>query len=138
MRAPLEALRLLLTVAGTVTTIKLKPRAQTVERRPLVSCIAQRYAIHIVRSFRHKGIETFFRAGKTQGIQARHAVRLRLQLVRLDNASGPQDMGAPGWRLHPLKGKLTDHWAVWVDGHWRLTFSFEHGDAVLVDYQDYH
>lgn len=47
-------------------------------------------------------------------------------------------MDAPGWRLHPLKGKLTNHWVVWVDSHWRLTFTFKDGDAVLVNYQDYH
>ena len=28
--------------------------------------------------------------------------------------------------------------AVWVDENWRLTFTFEGKDAVLVDYQDYH
>jgi proteic killer suppression protein len=40
--------------------------------------------------------------------------------------------------LHPLKGRLADHRAIWVDCHWRLTFAFEGGNAVLVDYQDYH
>ena len=47
-------------------------------------------------------------------------------------------MAVPGWKLHPLKGKLVDHWAVWVNGNWRLTFTFINGDAELVDYQDYH
>jgi len=47
-------------------------------------------------------------------------------------------MAAPGWKLHPLHGRLADHWAVWVSGNWRLTFAFDNGDAVLVDYQDYH
>jgi proteic killer suppression protein len=47
-------------------------------------------------------------------------------------------MGFPGWNLHPLKGDLKGHWAVSVDGNWRLTFMFEGEDAVLVDYQDYH
>jgi toxin HigB-1 len=47
-------------------------------------------------------------------------------------------MGRPGWRLHPLKSALHEHWAVWVDENWRLTFKFEGADAVLVDYQDYH
>lgn len=92
----------------------------------------------MIRSFRHKGIEMFFRTGSTRGIQADHVARLRLQLGMLDKAKGPQDMGAPGWQLHPLKGKLKDHWAVSVSGNWRLTFTFENGDAVLVDYQDYH
>ena len=49
-----------------------------------------------------------------------------------------EDMDVPGWKLHQLKGALKGHWAVWVDGNWRLTFTFEGGDAVLVDYQDYH
>ena len=92
----------------------------------------------MIRSFRHKGVETFFRTGKTSGIQAKHARKLRLQLGRLNRASGPNDMAAPGWRLHPLKGRLAGRWAVWVDENWRLTFMFENGDAVLVNYQDYH
>lgn len=93
----------------------------------------------MIRSFRHKGIEAYFRTGKTSGIQAKHGKRLRLQLVTLNRSSSPNDMDAPGWRLHQLKGKLTRHWSVWVDSHWRLTFMFDDaGDAVLVDYQDYH
>lgn len=92
----------------------------------------------MIRSFRHKGVELFFRTGKTSGIQAKHAKRLRLQLTALNRASAPRDMAAPGWHLHPLKGRFVGHWSVWVDSHWRLTFAFEDGDAVLVDYQDYH
>jgi proteic killer suppression protein len=92
----------------------------------------------MIRSFRHKGIETFYRTGSTSGIQARHAQRLRLQLARLETAGAPKDMAVPGWRLHPLKGKLAEHWAIWVDSHWRLIFAFDHGDVVLLDYQDYH
>ncbi|MEO6064391.1 MAG: type II toxin-antitoxin system RelE/ParE family toxin [Lysobacterales bacterium] len=93
----------------------------------------------MIYSFRHKGVEAFFLSGKTSGIQARHAKRLRLQLARLHRARGPQDMAAPGWRLHPLKGRLSGQWSVWVDAHWRLTFAFRNdGDAEFVDYQDYH
>ena len=47
-------------------------------------------------------------------------------------------MALSGWRLHDLKGDLKGHWAVSVDKNWRLTFTFEGTDAVLVDYQDYH
>ena len=47
-------------------------------------------------------------------------------------------MNVPGWNLHPLKGELEGCWSVKVNGSWRLTFRFEHGDAVLVDYCDYH
>ena len=48
-------------------------------------------------------------------------------------------MNAPGWALHPLKGNEAGIWSVSVNGNWRMTFGFdEDGDAVLVDYRDYH
>ncbi len=40
--------------------------------------------------------------------------------------------------MHPLHGDLKGHFAVWVSANWRLIFAFEDGDAVLVDYHDYH
>lgn len=92
----------------------------------------------MIKTFRHRGLERFFRAGSKAGIQPKHAAKLRLQLFALDNARQPSDMNAPGWRLHPLTGELKDQWAVWVSGNWRLTFRFEAEDAVLVNYQDYH
>ena len=92
----------------------------------------------MIRSFRHKGIERFFKIGSKAGIQAKHADRLRLQLFALDNAKRPHDMSASGWKLHQLHGSLAGHWAVSVSGNWRLTFKFVGEDAELVDYQDYH
>lgn len=92
----------------------------------------------MIRSFRHKGVERLFKTGSKAGIQAKHAGRLRRQLFALDNAKAPEDMNAPGWRLHPLHGNLNGHWSVDVSGNRRLTFAFEGEDAVLVDYQDYH
>lgn len=92
----------------------------------------------MIKSFRHKGLEAFFRTGSKKGIQPHHATRLQLQLAVLDNATGPEDMNVPNWRLHQLSGKLLGNWSVWVNGNWRLTFRFEGEDAELVDYQDYH
>ena len=67
-----------------------------------------------------------------------HAGRLGRQLARLDVAKTAADMNVPGWRLHPLTGKLAGHHSITANGNWRLTFMFEGEDAVLVDYQDYH
>jgi proteic killer suppression protein len=47
-------------------------------------------------------------------------------------------MDYPGWRLHRLRHGLDGHWSITVNGNWRLTFSFDGEDAILVDYQDYH
>jgi len=92
----------------------------------------------VIKSFGHRGVERFFRTGSKAGIQPRHAEKLRLQLFALDNAKSASDMNAPGWQLHRLAGALAEHWAIRVNGNWRLTFKFEGEDAVLVDYQDYH
>ena len=92
----------------------------------------------MIKSFRHRGIERFFRTGSKAGIQPPHANKLRMQLFALDNAKRPSDIGAPGWQLHALKGSRRDYWAVSVSGNWRLTFAFEGEDVIQVDYEDYH
>ena len=92
----------------------------------------------MIVSFRHGGLEAFFQTGSKAGIQPAYAARLRLQLTRLNAATGPDDMNSPGWRLHPLKGALKGHWSVEVSGNWRLTFAFEGTNVALVDYHDYH
>lgn len=92
----------------------------------------------MIKNFAHKGLQAFFSVGSKAGIQAAHAPKLRRQLAQLNQASAPQDMNLPGWKLHPLEGELVGHWAVWVNGNWRLTFVFDGADATVVDYQDYH
>lgn len=59
-------------------------------------------------------------------------------LFRLDAASSLNELDIPGYRLHPLKGRLLGHYSVWVSGNWRVTFRFVGNDVELVDYQDYH
>ena len=112
------------------------PCGATTSDLTYVCCIVTLYTV--ISSFRHRGLEKFFRTGSKAGIQPKHAARLRLQLFALDNAKTPSDMNAPGWRLHALAGSLAGHWAVNVSGNWRLTFKFEDEDALQVDYQDYH
>lgn len=93
----------------------------------------------MIVSFAHKGLENFFTTGSTAGIQFKHKNKLSQQLAILNIANTPLDMNIPGWQLHALKGDLADHWAVSVNGNWRLTFRFnEDGNAEVVDYQDYH
>lgn len=107
-------------------------------------CIAVLYTMRMIKSFRHKGLEVFFETGSKAGIQAKHAARLHVQLTALNAAVDPQDMNAPGWKLHKLSGhnprgqSVKDHWSISVSGNWRLTFHFEDGDVILTDYQDYH
>jgi proteic killer suppression protein len=92
----------------------------------------------VIKSFKHGGIEKFFKTGSKAGIQPPHAKKLRLHLSVLDASTRPEEMNFPGWRLHKLSRELKGYWSVTVSGNWRLTFAFEGEDAVLVDYQDYH
>ncbi len=66
-----------------------------------------------------------------------HVEKPRDILATLDPGRRPEDMNLPGFGLHELKGRLKGHWAVSVSGNWRITFGFEDGAAVDVDYVDY-
>ena len=92
----------------------------------------------MIRTFRHKGLETFFRRGTKAGIQTHHAAKLRILLTALDYAKKPDDMNAPGWRFHGLSGDRKGFFSVTVNGNWRIIFRFDGKDAELVDYLDYH
>ena len=92
----------------------------------------------MIISFIHKGLERFYKSGKTSGVQAKHTKRLRLILTNLDQAETPEDMDLPGLRLHELKGSRKDIWSVSVSGNWRVTFRFTGKDAEIVNYEDYH
>lgn len=92
----------------------------------------------MIKSFKHKGLQAYFETGSKKGIQAKHANKLRMQLAALDTAQSIEDMDIPGYRLHPLKGKRKNIWSITVNGNWRITFEFEHGDAYIVNYEDYH
>jgi len=59
-------------------------------------------------------------------------------LAALESSQTIDDMDIPGYRLHPLKGKMKNRWSVSVSGNWRLTFEFRDGNAYLLDYEDYH
>jgi toxin HigB-1 len=92
----------------------------------------------MIRSFKHAGLEKFYKRDSKAGINPAHAKKLRSQLTALDASERASDMAVPGWDLHPLKGRLEGHWSVSVSGNWRMTFRFTGIDAELVDYQDYH
>ena len=63
---------------------------------------------------------------------------LRMQLAALDTAYEIEDLDIPGYQLQKLKGQHKDTWTISVNGNWRGTFEFDHGDAYIVNYEDYH
>jgi proteic killer suppression protein len=92
----------------------------------------------MIVSFRHKGLEAFFRSGTQAGIQPIHAKRLREMLTALHAAAGPDDLARPSWRLHGLSGDRAGFHAMTVQANWRLVFRFDGTNVELLDYLDYH
>lgn len=92
----------------------------------------------MIKPFKSKRLQAFFRTGSKKGIVPEHASKLARILDRLDASIAPQDMDLPGYHLHQLSGKQKETWSVRVSGNWRVTFEFENEDAILVDYMDYH
>lgn len=92
-----------------------------------------------IKSFKHKGLQKFYETESTAGIQSSHANKIRSRLAALDDARTPRDMFLPGFNCHELHGDLAGHYSVRVSGNWRITYTFdEDGDAIIVNYQDYH
>jgi proteic killer suppression protein len=92
----------------------------------------------MIKSFRHKVLERFFRKSDPRGIQAQHAGRIGRILALLDEASSPEQLNIPGMYLHRLKGERKGEWAMTVSGYWRITFRFEGEDVIVVNLEDYH
>jgi len=92
----------------------------------------------MIKSFKHKGLQKYYETGKTSGIQPIHSNKLRIRLAALDTAIDLDDLNIPGFRLHPLKGKMKEYWAIDVSKNWRITFQFIEGDVYVVNYEDYH
>lgn len=92
----------------------------------------------MIISFKHKGLERFYKTGSVSGIQSAHARKLSLILSNLDQAESSSDMDLPSLKLHELKGNMKGVWSVTVNGNWRITFKFLGSDVELVNYEDYH
>lgn len=92
----------------------------------------------MIRTFKHRGLERFFKKSDYRAIPAQYASRIERLLDRLEASGCPVDMDLPGFKFHQLKGTRKGTYAVSVTGNWRITFSFDGEDAVDVDLEDYH
>ena len=92
----------------------------------------------MIQSFRHKGLQRLFVDGGRRGLQANMIDKIENILAVLSRARVPLDMNLPGFRLHPLKGRLKGFWSVTVRANWRVIFRFRDGHVWDVDLIDYH
>ena len=92
----------------------------------------------MIKSFRHRSLKELYEEGRSARVAQGNVTKLLRVLTALDRSSNPTGMDIPGFRLHPLKGRVKGHHAVSVSANWRVTFRFKDGHAVDVDYLDYH
>ena len=68
------------------------------------------YALNMVKSFAHKGLENYFYDCTKKGLQSKHKQKIADILDRLDASNNIKDMKYPGSDLHQLKGKWKGLW----------------------------
>jgi proteic killer suppression protein len=91
----------------------------------------------VIGSFRHKGLDELYFAGKTRRIGADHVRKCLRILQLLDVAGQPEDLNIAGFRFHGLQGRPR-RWSVRVTGNCRITFAWSGESALDIDFEDYH
>jgi proteic killer suppression protein len=92
----------------------------------------------MIRSFKSKGLGELWQTGTSRKINASLHQRVLRRLDALDSAERPEDMNAPGFDFHALRGHDPVRYTIHVNGPWCITFEFEDGDAMRVDLEQYH
>ena len=92
----------------------------------------------MIASFTHRGLKALYDGRRMRRVAPEHVRKLPDIPAALDHSRGPEGMDLPGLGLHELGVRRKGHSAGSVSGHWRVTFRFEDGSAVDVDYVDYH
>lgn len=92
----------------------------------------------MIRGFRQGGLKRLYDRDDARGIRPDLLAKVRTILSQLDDAETIDDMRAPGFRLHALKGDRKGYWSVTVKANWRIIFRFEAGEVFDVEMSDYH
>ncbi len=92
----------------------------------------------MILRIRHRGLRRFHLRGDPSGLTPHEVPKILRILTALEGAAGPEDLDAPTYRLHLLRGNLAGYWAVDVTANRRMIFRFEDQDVTDVDLLDYH
>ncbi len=91
----------------------------------------------MIRSFRHKGLRSFFRDNDPRKIRPDLVERSRARLSALHAAETLEAINLPGFNFHLLRGK-PKRYSVHVNGPWCITFEWADSGAFNVDLEQYH
>ena len=91
----------------------------------------------MIKSFKHKGLAELFEAGRTRRVRQDLQSRCLRRLEALDQAEVLNDLNVPGFNFHGLHG-VPKRYSIHVNGQWCITFEWKDGDALRVDFEQYH
>lgn len=92
----------------------------------------------MIRSFRSKALATLWETGASPKIDSKMHRRILARLTSLEAAARPEDMNIVGYDFHALRCFDPTRYTVHINGPWCITFEFSDGDALRVDFEQYH
>lgn len=97
------------------------------------------YNSPMIRSFADAETEHLFATGKSRRLPPSILRRAQMRLMQLDATMTIEDLRVPpSNRLESLAGNRAGQWSIRINEQWRLCFTFQNGDAFLVEIVDYH
>jgi len=91
----------------------------------------------MIKSFKHKGLAELFERGRSRKVRQDLQSRSLRRLDALDQAKSLTDLNLPGFNFHGLQG-TPKRYSIHVSGPWCITFEWEDGDALKINFEQYH
>jgi toxin HigB-1 len=91
----------------------------------------------MIKSFRHKGLAELFEQGRSRRVRQDLQARCLRRLESLDQAESLKELNVPGFNFHGFEG-APKRCSIHVNGPWSIPFEWEDGDALRVDFEQYH
>jgi len=93
----------------------------------------------MIKSWASSRSRRFYQEGKTSKFRGLDIEAAEDLLAALDAATALSDLSPlKSVGLHKLSGDRRGHWAMNVNGPWRICFRFKDGNAYDVEITDYH
>ena len=90
----------------------------------------------MIKSFKHKGLAELFERGRSRRVRQDLQSRSLRRLDALDQAESLTDLDVRGFDFHGLYG-IPKRYSIHVNGPWCITFEWEEGEALRVDFEQY-
>jgi proteic killer suppression protein len=91
----------------------------------------------MIKSFKYKGLAELFERGRSRKVRQDLQSRSLRRLDVLDQAESLAELNVPGFNFHGLRG-MPKRYSIHVNGPWCITFEWKDGEALKIDFDQYH